>query len=463
MNKTLLLFIVDFLFLNLIALTRWENAEPARPRQPPVPQVAANAATRDQDLVETMRQSLADEQATRDQLARKLAEADTSISAREQSLSTVQSEKARLAAALTETESTAANRERQLATAAEEATMTKDQLAQLQRDLEEKRAESERQKQALAALAKQQAQANKQIEDLTLAVVVAEADKQNLQKETADLQTQVQTERAERAKVEQSTTQLATGVGQLAKNSGELTKEIRENRPINANVLFNDFLTNRVTTSFSASRQVLFGPAQHTQQSSAVFTTDGRRVYAILHVENTVFSLERPGEDWTQVSVTFDRPPNSPTSAAALDFLALDPRVVAVPVTADQVAALGVKVYPIAKEPFKFPEAVLINADGQGYGEVGFKLDPGQPGYVKVDNRLFKRLFGDFAPSRGDLVFSKSGELLGIMVNSDYCALVGNFTPAAVIHTGDDTAAQQTGQLLDSLAARIRALPLALQ
>jgi hypothetical protein len=463
MNRTLLLFIVDFLFLNLIALTRWENAEPVRPRQPPVPQLAANAATRDQDLVETMRQSLADEQTTRDQLAQKLAEADTSITAREQSLTALQNEKTKLSASLTETESTAANRERQLATAAEEATMTKDQLAQLQRDLEEKRAESERQKQALAALAKQQQDANKQIEDLTMAVVVAEADKQNLQKETSDLQTQVQTERAERAKVEQSTTQLATGVGQLAKNSGELTKEIRENRPINANVLFSDFLANRVQTSFSAYRHVLFGPALQDKQSSSVFTTDGRHVYAVLHVADTVFSLDQPGEDWTQVGVTFDRPPNSHTSAAALDFLALDPRVVAVPVAADQVAALGVKVYPIAKEPFKFPEAVLINADGQGYGEVGFKLDPEQPGYVKVDNRLFKRIFGDFAPSRGDLVFSKSGELLGIMVNSDYCALVGNFAPAAVIHTGEDTASQQTGQLLDSLASRIRALPLPLQ
>ncbi len=36
MNKTLLLFIVDFLFLNLIALTRWERAELAHARQPPV-------------------------------------------------------------------------------------------------------------------------------------------------------------------------------------------------------------------------------------------------------------------------------------------------------------------------------------------------------------------------------------------------------------------------------------------
>ena len=73
MNKTLLLIIIDFLFLNLIALTRWEKAEPSRPVQPPVPQLAANAAaaTKDQDLLDTMRQSLADEQANREQLEAK--------------------------------------------------------------------------------------------------------------------------------------------------------------------------------------------------------------------------------------------------------------------------------------------------------------------------------------------------------------------------------------------------------
>ena len=50
MNKTLLLIICDFLLLNLLALTRWERVEPARPTQAPVPELAANAVTKDQDL-----------------------------------------------------------------------------------------------------------------------------------------------------------------------------------------------------------------------------------------------------------------------------------------------------------------------------------------------------------------------------------------------------------------------------
>ena len=120
------------------------------------------------------------------------------------------------------------------------------------------------------------------------------------------------------------------------------------------------------------------------------------------------------------------------------------------------------KVYPTALEPFKFPEAVLVNGGGKGYGEVGFKLDASQPSYVRVDNRFFKRLFGDFAPSRGDLVLSKTGELLGIMVNSDYCAVVNNFLPNKTITLGD-VSSQHTSDLLNALAGRKLALPLKLQ
>ena len=90
MNKTLLLFIVDFLFLNLIALTRWERAEPARPRQPPVNQISANTVSKDQDLVEAMRQSLADEQLARQALEQKLASTGAPLSSRERRLGELQ-------------------------------------------------------------------------------------------------------------------------------------------------------------------------------------------------------------------------------------------------------------------------------------------------------------------------------------------------------------------------------------
>jgi X-X-X-Leu-X-X-Gly heptad repeat protein len=470
MNKTLLLILCDFLLLNLLALTRWEKAEPPRPKQPPVPELAANAVTKDQDLVEMMRQSLADEKAVRDELAQKLATTDATLSAREQSLTQAQSERAKLTeernavtATLTETQRAATELSQKYNAATQEATMTKEQLAQLQRELAERQAETDRLRQARATLEKQQAESQKQIQTLTMAVVVGEQEKKNL-RDTADaLKGQVEAERTERAKVQETATQLAQGVGQLAEKSGELTKEIRDNRPINANVLFNDFAANRVTASFSATRRGFLGPSNRTKEANTVLITDGRQVYALLHVADTVFSLGENGIDWESINVQLSKAGSARNAVSSINFLSQDPRIVLLPIDGSQAASLGAKVYPLAVDPFKFSEAVLINGGGRGYGEVGFKLDPSEPGFVRVDNRLFKRLFGDFAPSRGDLVFSKTGELLGIMVNSDYCAVLKNIAAAKTIQTGSDVRSQSTGAIFEDMIARIRSMPIKLQ
>jgi X-X-X-Leu-X-X-Gly heptad repeat protein len=463
MNKTLLLILCDFLLLNLLALTHWEKAEPARAKQPPVPQLAANAATKDQDLVEAMKLSLADERATREQLTQKLSTTESTLAQREQNVTQLQADQTKLAATLSATQRTAADLTQKVAAATQDATMTKEELARIQRELEDKRAEAERQKQALAALAQQQADARQKIEGLSVQVKVAEQEKQLLRETAETLKTQVEAERQDRIKAQAATTQLAEGVGQLAEKSGELTKEIRDNRPINANTLFSDYLANRVTAKFTAVRAGMFGPATREKESSTVLVTDGVKIYALLHLDDTPFPLSENSLDWEKITAEFTKPPSYHSRVPALQFLSLDPRVLVLPVDPAQAAALGVKVYPTALEPFKFPEAVLVNGGGKGYGEVGFKLDASQPGYVRVDNRLFKRLFGDFAPSRGDLVLSKTGELLGIMVNSDYCALVTNFLPQKTIMTGDDVKSQRTSDLLNDLAARVRQLPLKLQ
>ena len=463
MNKTLLLFIVDFLFLNLIALTRWERAEPARPRQPPVNEISANTVSKDQDLVEAMRQTLAEEQLSRQELEHKLQSSDAALIARERSLGQIQAESQKLTAQLVDTQRSQANLNMRYQTVTQENALTRSELAQLQRELEDKKAEADRQKLALAELEKQQLEARRQIEGLRVEVEVQAREKQQLVARTAELSNEVQSERTERAKVEQTATQLAQGVGQLAENSGALTREIRDNRPISSNILFNDFLANRVQASFSATRKGLFGKNTRDRDAKTVFTTDGRQVYALLEVEDTPFSLREIGSDWEKISVRFDRPPDYRSAGSTIEFLSVDPRVVVIPVDAKQVAALGAKVYPLAADPFKFPEAVLISGGGGGYGELGVKIDPGHRGYVRVDNRIFKRLFGDFAPSRGDLVFTRSGELLGIMVNNDYCVLLGNFATSATLFTGDERPGQRTSSLIDSLSARVMQMPLELQ
>jgi X-X-X-Leu-X-X-Gly heptad repeat protein len=461
MNKTLLLIIVDFLFLNLIALTRWEKAEPTRPQRTPATGVVANAPAKDQDLVETMRLSLEDERAARTQMVQQLATVESTLSQRNQNLAQLQTERTRLAATLGTTQQQAAELDQKLAAVAHDAAVSKERLAQLQRELEAKQAEAARQKEQLTALEQAQGEARQKIEGLSVAVKVAEQEKQLLRQTADTFKQQAETERQERQKVQATTVQLAQGVGQLAEKSGELTKEIRDNRPINSNVLFNDFLANRVSAKLTATRDSLLGQFNRNRDASTVFVTDGQQVYALLHLDDTPFDYQDPVADWKRITVEFSRDP-AHSSATTLQFLSLDPRIVALPVDATQVAALGVKVYRLAADPFKFPEAMLVSHGGAGYGEVPFKLDAKEPGYVRMDRNLFKRLAGTFTPSRGDLVFSRSGELIGLMVSSSYCAIVNNFLPARSLTLGDLNA-QDTNTLLADMASRYRGLPFRLQ
>ena len=84
MNKTLLLIMCDFMLLNLLALTRWEKAEPSHTQlETAAPRSAANAPAVNADMVELMRISLEDEKASREQLASQLASTQGSLSERE--------------------------------------------------------------------------------------------------------------------------------------------------------------------------------------------------------------------------------------------------------------------------------------------------------------------------------------------------------------------------------------------
>ncbi len=463
MNRTLLLILCDFLLLNILALTSWEKAEPARtPPQPVAPaDPAEGAGTVEQDLVEVMKLSLEDERAQREQLASQLQSTEANLAEREQNLAGLQQEKAQLDAALDQTRRSAAELAQQVQAARADASMSKERLAQLQRDLEQREAEATRQREALQKLEQAQTEARERIETLNVAVRVAEQEKVLLRETAETFRQQAEAERIERIKVQETTTELAQGVGQLAERSADLSREIRDNRPINANVLYSDFLANRVQTTFAARRDALLGPlTAPPAQTRTLFVTDGSMTYAILHIDDTPFVLSMP-QDWTRVEVGFAKATYR-TSAASLGFLALDPRVVAIPVDPAQIVALGVRVYNLAADPFKFPDALLISSGGAGYGEVPFKLDPGNPNYVRMDNRLVRRLMGDFSPSRGDLVLSKSGELLGLMVNGDHCVIISNLQLARTFATGD-TSSARTSEIFSDLGARVRRLPSRLQ
>lgn len=105
------------------------------------------------------------------------------------------------------------------------------------------------------------------------------------------------------------------------------------------------------------------------KESATVLVTDGRQIYALLHAEDTVLALAAENNpDWEKLSVEYSHGPAYRGVAGVMHFLAHDPRIVVLPIAAAQAGSLGAKVYSLAADPFKFPEAVLISGGGKGYG-----------------------------------------------------------------------------------------------
>ncbi len=462
MNKTLLLIMCDFMLLNLLALTRWEKAEPTHTQlETAAPRSAAAAPAINADMVELMRISLEDEKASREQLAAQLNSTQGSLSEREKNVSTLQQQKGQLEKTLTATQTSVKELEQRYTASSQEASMSREQLAKLQRELEEQRAEAERQRAELARAERQNTEARQRIENLNVAVKVAEQEKGLLTQNLTEAKQQIEVERTERAKVQEQTSRLAQGVGQLAEKSGELSQEIRINRPINPNLIFSEFQANRVNSKLSARKPGIFSPTVKERETQTILVSDGNRTYALMHLSDTPFTLTEVPVDYDRVTGTLNRgSANMPVGE--LHFLRLDPRIIVAPVDDSFAALLGAKIYPLAKEPFKFPEAVLVRADNGHYGETTLRIDPTSSSHVKLDSRIVTRLFGEIAPKRGDLVFSKTGELIGIMVNGEYCAVLGDFGSAFTLKTGDNPSPGTKGLLTD-LQARWARLPVKLQ
>lgn len=482
MNRTLLLILCDFLLLTLLALTRWETAEPERP----VVSAAADLDTAEEatavadDVVELMRLSFEEQSAaqaaaqaqleaeiaereqaleqSRQAAAQEIADREEQLAALDQERATLQDQRRLLARSLANTREQASELSAQLETTAAEAQASRDRLDQLQRDLEQREAEAAEREQELAQLAQAQAEAQAQIENLNVAVQVAEQEKVLLRETAETFRQQAEIEREERLRVQETTIQLAEGVGELAEQSAEISAEIRENRPINANTLFSEFLLNRVPTTFEIERPGIFNnTVDRVDRTRTILVSDGTTTYAVLHLEATPFNFLEPPSDWNRIDVQLQRE-GARAQPTSMRFLARDPRVVALPLSEADVAALGVKVYEMATDPFRFPDAVLINNGGQGYGEVPFKLEADLPGYVRMDNSLVRRLMGDFPPSQGDLVLSRTGRLLGIMTTDELCVLLDDFTAEAEFQTGD-TSSQSEAAILNRLRQRFQRPP----
>ncbi len=298
-------------------------------------------------------------------------------------------------------------------------------------------------------------------EQLTGKLLVAETQTQAATQQVAQMQTEVQSQRKQNAQLAHHAEQLAQGVKVLATNSGELAKEIHQNTPLVPNTIFSDFLSNRVEAAFHAVRNGFLG-SNKRRTTETILVTDGTRTFALCHVQDTPLAFSSPGRDWDGLSGMLEGKTRA-VPIRSVSFAWPDPRVVLIPVTKEEAQELGCKVYTISSDPFRFQQAVLVGARESYYGECNFQMDTSTPGYLKLDRSFIKGLFGKFNPSRGDLVFSEHGELLGVMVNGAYCRMIHSFDVSATIQFGQNVAGERTGETLSRLFSQTMGIPVKLQ
>jgi hypothetical protein len=470
MNRSILIVICDFLLVSLLVFSTVdinEVAEEGRAR-PMTAIVATNQADGGRDLTAVMKLALEDEQKRREQLAGELARTRETASEREkqvhsfeqqlqtteQRLQTAEQQRAGLQEQFAAAQTNIATLSQQVRASSTDATITKEKLAAMEAELR-KRAED------AAALQKQLSQLSQsnqlvlnEKQQLATQLQVAEVEKRHAAEQVVAMKEQVKVEREEKAK-------LVEGVKALATNSTQLVQEIRENRPLAPNTIFEDFAANRVKASFNAFRSGLFDTNKR-KETGTVLVTDGTNTFALCHVEDTPLTLWTPGTKWEGLTGALTRG-TTDVPIRALSFHLQDPRIVFAPVSPAEASKLGSKVYRISETPFKFQDAVLVGATESYYGECRFEIDVSTSAYVKLDRNVVKGWFGKFNPSRGDLVFSRTGELLGIMANNTYCLLIHDFNAMATFNFGPDVRAQDTGSTLAALYSVVQQMPLKLQ
>ena len=434
---------------------------------------ARATATQTRESLNQTREDLEKKQAALAERNEQVQNFQKELQTREQQTLRLEQEKARVQQQYAEAVTNLQVLQQQLQTSTTDAVITKEKLAATEAEVRRQQSQASALEQQLGHLAQSNQVVLAEKQQLATQLLVAETEKRAAVQQVAKMQDEVRVEREEKSRLTAHADKLADGVKVLASKSGdlaegvktltakstELSQEIRENRPLAPNTIFNEFVTNRVHARMHASRSGIFGiDSSKHRECDLVLLSDGTNTFAVGHVEDTPLSFWSPGANWESLTGTLTRSGTVLTIPSVI-FARVDPRVVLIPLTPNQARDLGCKIYRTTPDPFKFQEAVIVGARESYYGECKFQMDLTAPDYVKMDRNLLKGLFGKFNPSRGDLVFSKTGDLLGVMANGTYCVMLRHFNAAGSLQFGLDVRAQRSADVLDRLYWTVDLLP----
>ncbi|MBK9139620.1 MAG: hypothetical protein IPM17_12800 [Verrucomicrobia bacterium] len=490
MNRAVLVVLVDFLLISLVTLFS-SNRMSDRPQSGGGEGGTDVEVQAVQDMLDTLKQALELEQATRQQLTQNLSLSEAALAEKQQQVAAREAQLRQLEAGLQQTEQRARALEEERARLQAQQEQTQQALAALQSresqareaaaelqaqldrwrneanvsqakvqamegELVSRREEARRMQEQIAALDRANREAAAAKERLAVEAGTARTEAAVVREQLAVTRTQVESLASEKSRLQETAATLAEGTREIA-------REVQAQRTLAPNAIYGDYISNRVQIAFSAQRPALLGlGGKKDDVDQTILFRSGDSVFALSHIAATPLPEVGGGPDWHSLTATLQRG-NTRLPLSQLWLLRSDIRIVVLPIPEAAVNTISTRIYNLTAEPAKFQEAVLVGAKEGYYGEVEFRLDPALPQYVRMQTRPVGRIFGKFSPTRGDLVFTMQGDLLGIMVNNTYCLLLSSVQPARTVRLGENIADQRTGRIGGEVAARVQALPFKLQ
>ncbi len=446
MNKTLLLIICDFLLISILALVEF------KPDLTDVSTEETLLSQSDADLIEVLKLSLENEDMRSRELADRLGITEEELQARMEELERTERERQNLAENLESTSADLENtRENLTQTAEERAALAADldrqrrEADQLQRELQEKLAALESAETGLQQLEQARREWEQQEQRLQTDLQIRETEKAMLEQNLLAARTEVERARLDSQRAEERAERLAGEVGQLAERSTEIREEIRQAQQISLNAIFRRFEGNRVQLSFRIRQSAFLGTSERVEQAQSVVMEYGGQTYALFEASAAGLATDQLSRlQGLEARITVG---GRTYEIVEVSFLDQDSRVIAVSIPRQAVESAGIEPFVLARDPLQFPDAVLIHAANDAYGEFPIRTQPGRSEYLSVESRFFSRLRGDFTPSRGDFVFAKSGELIGMMVESNAARIVRSLESSTHLRIGSDFRSQQANEV----------------
>lgn len=258
----------------------------------------------------------------------------------------------------------------------------------------------------------------------------------------------------------QGVTQLGQGVTDLTQSSQAMQEELEAARPQTMSEIFTRFQKNRASLRFTTQeRSFLGGQTERSYESKSILIEDPEGDYFLVtHSAESPFAFGKNASSLLDVELTVTIGERR-FPIRQIGFLSADPRILFVPLPESVVAESGMETFPLARQPERWEEAVLVKNDESNFGRTGFRRLTESERFLKMNRPAMGQLFADFASSRGDFAFSKNSRFIGLLTDTEHAVVIDDFLASAVLTLGEGFEAQKSADTLDRLRNRARQLP----